>query len=124
MSVSSLLPRLEDRRRAAALPLAVLAARMKDGVVILDRVARVRFCNRAFRRMLGRADGDVTGRPVAQFLDPPSQDVFRARWQDRRQGGRSRTRCSGDAPTGACSLRASSRCRCSAPRASSTAVSR
>ncbi len=55
--------------------------------MILDRVARVRFCNRAFLRVLGRADRDVTGRPVAQFLDSPSQDVFRARWQDRHRGG-------------------------------------
>jgi len=102
MSVSTLLPRLEDCRSAAELPLAVLAARMKDGVVILDRVARVRFCNRAFLRMLGRPDTDVTGRPVAAFLDPASQETFRARWSDHHRGATQsytlRWRCADERP--------------------------
>lgn len=85
MSVSSLLPRLAGHRHAE-LPLAVLAARMKHGVVILDHGACVRFCNRAFLRMLGCGDADVTGRPVVELLHADSREAFLARWQERRHG--------------------------------------
>jgi PAS domain S-box-containing protein len=85
MSVSSLLCRLPGPR-PAELPLAVLAARMKHGVVILDRTGCIRFCNRALLRLFGCSDTDVTGRPLVDLLPAESRAPFLARWQDRRAG--------------------------------------
>jgi PAS domain S-box-containing protein/putative nucleotidyltransferase with HDIG domain len=71
---------------AAQLPLAVLAGRMTDGVVILDAGANVRFCNAAFSRLVGVAVSAIVGRPIVQFIDEASRPEFATNWQHRRHG--------------------------------------
>ena len=80
------LPLLADLGGAGELPLALLAARMTDGVVVLDARGRLRFCNAAFQHMLGRPDGELSGRPVTDLLEPLSRAAFLGHWQDRHRG--------------------------------------
>jgi PAS domain S-box-containing protein len=40
-----------------------------NGVLLVDEQARVQFVNPAFRKMFATGDGDLLGRPAAEFLE-------------------------------------------------------
>ncbi|HUX74213.1 MAG TPA: HD domain-containing phosphohydrolase [Steroidobacteraceae bacterium] len=71
----------------AHLPLAYLAARMTDGIVILDAQGRLQFCNAAFGRLLDRPVDGLYQSALADLLDGASKQRFGAAWQDRHRGG-------------------------------------
>ncbi len=63
-----------------------LVEQLPDGVAVLDG-ERIRYANRAFRRILGREGEEIEGASFADFLEPEDRDALRARLGTILAGG-------------------------------------
>lgn len=57
-----------------------------EGVVVIDRAARILFVNPQMGKLLDYAVSEMVGRPVAQFIDPDLRDDLEQRLERRWRG--------------------------------------
>jgi PAS domain S-box-containing protein/putative nucleotidyltransferase with HDIG domain len=85
-----LMPRRRRQVLQAALssdiPVALLAGRMTDGVMIVDPRLRLRYCNSAFAELIGRNVEQLTGTCLDNLLQEPDLTLFHHQWDTRRSG--------------------------------------
>ena len=64
-----------------------LAERMSDGLVVLDRNWRIKYCNKKFAEIVGAKRSELAGQRADMILTPESRELFQA-MQDARMTDR------------------------------------